>query len=53
MSLGFDLPLAKDTRERLRLMSRYPQGITVAVEQALLATYGWKRVDVEAGSASP
>lgn len=50
---GFDLPLAKDTRERLRLMSRYPQGISVAVEQALLATYGWKRVDVEAGSASP
>lgn len=50
---GFDLPLSKDTRERLRLMSRYPQGVSAALEQALLAAYGWKRVDLEAGSASP
>ncbi len=50
---GFDLPLSKDTRERLRLMSRYPQGVSPALEQALLATYGWKHVDLEGGSASP
>ncbi|MFN8651891.1 MAG: hypothetical protein U0133_08340 [Gemmatimonadales bacterium] len=50
---GFDLPLSKETRDRLRLMSRYPQGVPAAVEQALLAAYGWKRVEVEAGSASP
>lgn len=50
---GFDLPLSKDTRERLRLMSRYPQGVSVALEQALLQAYGWKRVEAEAGSPSP
>lgn len=49
---GFDLPLSGDTRERLRLMSRYPQGIPAGVEQALLDAYGWKTVEVEADTAA-
>lgn len=38
----FDLPLSDEARERLRLMSRYPQGLPPGVERALLDAYGWK-----------
>jgi hypothetical protein len=50
---SFDRPLSKETRERLRLMSRYPQGIPPAVEQALLDAYGWREVEREFPSPSP
>jgi hypothetical protein len=48
----FDAPISAETRDRLRLMSRYPQGVPPGVEQALLRTYGWERVE-EVGPAVP
>jgi hypothetical protein len=50
---GFDSPMSDDTRERLRLMSRYPQGMPAGVEQALLDAYGWKAVEVETAPPTP
>lgn len=50
---GFDSPMSDETRDRLRLMSRYPQGIPAGVEQALLEAYGWKAVELEAGPPAP
>jgi hypothetical protein len=46
-------PISADTRDRLRLMSRYPQGLPPGVEQALLGAYGWDRVEEENGTAPP
>ncbi len=46
---GFDSPMSDNTRERLRLMSRYPQGMPAGVEQALLEAYGRQAVELEAG----
>jgi hypothetical protein len=50
---GFDMPLSDEARERLRLMSRYPQGMPAGVEQALLEAYGFKAVELEAGPPAP
>ncbi|HWA57220.1 MAG TPA: hypothetical protein VG692_08205 [Gemmatimonadales bacterium] len=50
---GFDSPLDDHTRERLRLMSRYPQGLPAGVEQSLLEAYGWTTVDLEVGPPTP
>ena len=45
---SFDTPpFGADTRERLRLMSRYPQGLPAGVEQQLLRTYGFSAVERE------
>jgi hypothetical protein len=45
---NFDAPpLGADTRERLRLMSRYPQGLPAGVEQDLLGAYGFSAVEEE------
>jgi hypothetical protein len=39
--LNYSKPgLTADLRERLRLISRYPQGVTAELEQRLLAAYG-------------
>ncbi len=50
---SFDAPLSDETRERLRLMSRYPQGTPAGVEQALLEAYGWRAVELETGPPTP
>ena len=50
---NFDGPLSNDTRERLRLMSRYPQGVSAEVERGLLEAYGFNRVEVETSSPEP
>lgn len=50
---SFDSPLSAETRDRLRLMSRYPQGVSPDVERALLEAYGWRRVEVERGASPP
>jgi hypothetical protein len=50
---SFDSPLSAETRNRLRLMSRYPQGVSPEVERALLEAYGWRRVEVERGASPP
>lgn len=50
---SFDSPLSAETRDRLRLMSRYPQGVSPEVERALLEAYGWRRVEVERGASPP
>jgi hypothetical protein len=50
---SFDRPLSHETRERLRLMSRYPQGLPPGVEQALLDAYGWRDVEREFPRPSP
>jgi hypothetical protein len=50
---NFDAPLSAQTRDRLRLMSRYPQGVSPEVEEALLQAYGWSRVEVETASTPP
>ena len=50
---SFDAPLSAETRDRLRLMSRYPQGVSPDVERALLEAYGWHRVEVERGASPP
>lgn len=39
---GSDLPA--DTRERLRLISRYPQGVSPELERQLLQAYGQEAV---------
>jgi hypothetical protein len=45
---SFDAPpISADTRERLRLMSRYPQGLPPGVEQQLLQAYGFSAVEQE------
>lgn len=45
---SFDAPpYQPETRERLRLMSRYPQGLPPAVEPQLLRSYGFDRVEHE------
>jgi hypothetical protein len=46
-------PISADTRDRLRLMSRYPQGLPPGVEQALLRAYGWDHVEEENGTPPP
>lgn len=50
---SFDTPISAETRDRLRLMSRYPQGVSPEVERALLETYGWRRVEVAPGAGPP
>lgn len=50
---SFDGPLSDDTRDRLRLMSRYPQGMPAGVEQALLDAYGWTSIEIETASPVP
>ena len=50
---SFDSPLSAETRDRLRLMSRYPQGVSPEVERALLEAYGWRRVEVERRASPP
>jgi hypothetical protein len=50
---SFDSPLSSDNRERLRLMSRYPQGVSAEVEHSLLDAYGFSQVEVEATPARP
>ena len=45
---NFDGPsIGAGTRERLRLMSRYPQGLPPGVEQGLLRAYGFRAVERE------
>lgn len=50
---GFDSPLSNGARERLRLMSRYPQGVSPEVERGLLEAYGFDRVQVETIPTEP
>jgi hypothetical protein len=38
--VSFDRQLRGDTRERLRLISRYPQGVSSDLETQLLRAYG-------------
>jgi len=40
-------PISAETRDRLRLMSRYPQGVPPGVEQQLLQAYGFMAVEEE------
>jgi len=40
-------PISVETRDRLRLMSRYPQGLPPGVEQQLLQAYGFIAVQQE------
>lgn len=44
---SFDSPLSQGTRERLRLMSRYPQGVSADLERALLESYGFSGIEIE------
>ena len=50
---SFDSPLSNDARERLRLMSRFPQGVSPEVERSLLEAYGFSQVEVETIPAQP
>jgi hypothetical protein len=50
---SFDSPISAEVRDRLRLMSRYPQGVSPELERALLEAYGWSRVEVAAGAGPP
>lgn len=49
----FDSPLSNDDRERLRLMSRYPQGVSPEVERGLLEAYGFSQVELETVPPQP
>jgi hypothetical protein len=40
-------PISAETKDRLRLMSRYPQGLRPDVEQQLLQAYGFIAVQQE------
>jgi hypothetical protein len=42
--VAFDSRLRSDTRERLRLLSRYPQGVSPEMEGRLLQAYGQSTV---------
>jgi len=42
--VGFDGRLRGDTRERLRLISRYPQGVSPELESQLLRAYAQSEV---------
>lgn len=42
--VGFDGKLGGNTRERLRLISRYPQGVSPELEGQLLRAYGQSEV---------
>lgn len=50
---SFDSPPSNDVRERLRLMSRYPQGVSGEVERSLLEAYGFSEVELETIPAQP
>ena len=43
--VSFDGRLKGNTRERLRLISRYPQGVTTDLERQLLGAYGQSAVE--------
>lgn len=45
--VSFDGNLRDDTRERLRLISRYPQGVSSTLEGELLRAYGQNEVKVQ------
>ncbi len=48
----FDFPISRGDRERLRLMSRYPQGVSAEVERALLDAYGLSQIEIVAAPDS-
>lgn len=50
---NFGSQLSHDDRERLRLMSRYPQGVSPEVERGLLEAYGFSQVEVVTTPSQP